>query len=94
MRNAMGMKTARLDRLHPRAFATGRALFAQDLFDRVFALAAARGDSEASAQIAQTAAKLGAATNLAFGHRIADTDIHLQTDVKVNGNDYHQFANK
>ncbi len=75
------MKTVGLSRLHGGGFAAGRALFAQNLLGRVFALAAVCADTELLAQVAQRAPQLGTAANLAFGHRIADADIHGTVDV-------------
>lgn len=77
------MKKRGLGRLQPGGLAVGRALFAQNLLGRALALAAACADTEVFAQVAQAAPKLGAAANLAFGHRIADADIHLKGDIAI-----------
>ena len=77
------MKKGGLGRLQPGGLPVGRALFAQNLLGRVLALAAACADAEVLAQVAQAASKLGAAANLAFGHRIADADIHVKGDITI-----------
>jgi hypothetical protein len=77
------MKPGRLSRLHPGAFADDRTLLAENLLRRVLAPATTRADTEALAQVIQAAPKLGAVANLAFGHGIADADIHITGDITI-----------
>lgn len=75
--------TGLLGRLQLGGLAVGRALFAQNLLGRVLALAAVCADTEALAQVVQAAPEPGAVANLAFGDRIADTNIHVRGDIVI-----------
>ena len=69
-----------MSRLHLGGFAVGRALFAQNLLGCVLALSAGCADAKLLTQVPKAAPELGAAANLALGHRIADTDIHMREE--------------
>jgi hypothetical protein len=74
--------------------ALGGTLFPQYFFCGALAFAAVGGNAEIFAQIAHGACpELGALANLAFGHGVANADVHgLDNMVELNRNDYHQIG--